>query len=194
MQGRAPWQASKESIARIIAGNHMRPLPGESAGDLSCPFRVNPGGDFHCGWGYSVNNLQSAEWLRMAGSIGVYYVQMTDLHPRYKVAFQSCLWWLHDMRNRTHLKTTLTNNNYNKQDYWTENAAIMEYLMPVHFSSFNAHVMLHCVHSVLTMGPIHAFWMMSSEGLQGIMKKSLKSGNIKTKGQDSTQISKNTFI
>ena len=73
-------------------------MPGEHAGKLACPFKttVNSKGIRK----FSVRKMQTTDLMHMAGPIGMYYVESTDIHPRYKKAFNDLLGFLYGVRCR----------------------------------------------------------------------------------------------
>jgi hypothetical protein len=111
----------------------------------------------------------------MAGPIGIYYINMTNIQQRYKQAFCDVLWWIYELRARSIELDILTSGGMKLQ--WQQNAVILEYLMPLHFLTFNFHLFQHIVDDILENGPWHSTWMFPTEGEGGIMKKELNVGN-----------------
>ena len=159
-----------------------RQVPGESAGKLACPFRAVKR-DSESGWCYSVAKLQTADWLHMAGPLGIFYISQSDLHERYKRLFCQTLEWLRKMRRHTQSRSELVSNEvYSLQTYWWEQAVALEYLMPVNFLVFNLHLCQHVAEDVVRHGPVRSTWMFALESENGWIKRSLKSGKSPLEG------------
>jgi hypothetical protein len=181
LQGRAPWQASKKSIFRIIDSNAGRRIPGEHTGKLGCPFKstVNGKGERK----FSLRKMQSSDWFHLAGPIGVYFIEMTDLHPRYKKIFQDVLWCFHGMRYHSLGILDLQSpapkpgqkKEYDVLTMYQECAVVMEYLMPINYNHINQHVWQHAVSELIYAGPIFGHHMFPFEAGAGWLKGMLHS-------------------
>jgi hypothetical protein len=196
---RAGWQASNNCLQHIINTRHLRPVPGNEAGDLDCPFRMNSDGP-------TLSIDSTAQWLRLIGPIGVYYIFRCDLHPEYQQAFAHTLWWIFKLRRRYTVKNMLrvrvsdsesvdededviededededdnngvTSDTYDLETYGRERLAVLEYLMPRHFCTIVMHLMQHACKTLRLAGPPHGHWMFPFERWIKMPKGRLHSG------------------
>jgi hypothetical protein len=172
---RHPWQASKENIFNIVDSERARRIPGEHTGKLGCPFKTTYDKDGKRK--FSLRKMQSSDWMHLAGPIGIYYIEMTDIHPRYKMVFQDLLRCFYDMRYHALNTTDLDDAtaNYDSLRWYRECAAILEYLMPINFNHINQHVWQHAISELVYAGPVFGHHMFPFEAGAGWLKSLLKS-------------------
>ena len=154
-------------------------MPGEDVGQLAQPFEIKT--DKAGNTKVCLRKLNSSEWLHLAGPIGIYYINETDLHPRYKRAFTDVLWWLYEVRTRSvrisGMKKHENDEDYREGEYdyhryWRENAVILEYLMPYNFNQIVVHLCQHIIDDIYYFGPVYAQWMYPFEATHGWLKNS----------------------
>jgi hypothetical protein len=154
-------------------------VPGEHASKLACPFVYKKMRDGNVVIG--VRKMQVSDWLHMAGPIGIYYINQTDIHDRYKLAFAHVLKWIHGyVRTRSVSISDLSEDDHDTDrisalTYWKENAVILEYLMPRNFNQINTHLWQHAVAELLYAGPVYGHWMFPFESCAHWMKAMLHS-------------------
>jgi hypothetical protein len=123
--------------------------------------------------------MQSSDWMHFAGPIGIYYIEMTDLHPRYKLVFQDLLRCFYGMRyhalNTRDLVDPTGQEEYDVLKWYRECATILEYLMPINFNHINQHVWQHAVSELVYAGPVFGHHMFPFEAGAGWLKKLLHS-------------------
>jgi hypothetical protein len=164
----------------------LRRVPGEHAGKLACPFKttVDSKGRRH----FSVRKMQSNDWLHMAGPIGMYYVEMTDIHPRYKKAFIDMLNFLYGVRCRVlwrqelHDPARADGPLYDCTRSYQESAVILEYLLPINWNQVNQHVWQHAVSELVYAGPVYGHQMCPFEAGAGWLKSLLHSPKVPEEG------------
>jgi hypothetical protein len=123
--------------------------------------------------------MQSSDWMHFAGPIGIYYIEMTDLHPRYKLVFQDLLRCFYGMRyhalNTHDLIDPSGQEEYDVLKWYRECAVILEYLMPINYNHINQHVWQHAVSELIYAGPVFGHHMFPFEAGAGWLKKLLHS-------------------
>ena len=169
----ALWQASNARLKEIISEKYARRVPGSDPGQLDCPFEFGKSGQ------PSLAIDGTAQWIEMIGPIGIYYIQRTDIHQKYKDAFSDLLWWMYKLRQRLMFKDMLQEIHEKKNYsyfYWGQVVlSRLEFLMPKHFCRLTLHLMQHFTYMLRLTGPVHATWMMVYERWVKVAKAGLHS-------------------
>jgi hypothetical protein len=127
-----------------------------------------------------LRHLQTSDVLHLASPIGMYYIYMTDMHKRYKKVFMHCLYWLYCVKARVISRYWLGSNecSYTYKKYWQENAAALEYLMPINFFNCNEHILQHTVDELLHTGPVYNTHMEPFEASAKYLKSMVTSSPV----------------
>jgi hypothetical protein len=167
---RPPWQASNQSIQRLIKNFKFRKIPDQHPNSINQPIGFNKDGS------PTLLVKGSADWIHMIGHVGVYYIYQLDLHPYYKEVFSQLLWWMMKLRRRFVIKSKLNENNINSlPSIGRQILAMLEYMMPVQFCTILVHLLQHVCQVLLFTGPCHGTWMMTYERYVQICKGRLHS-------------------
>lgn len=169
-----PWRSSAASMKKVYDEIHLRRAPGDISTEVSHLIIVDAKQKPKMN-----RTLKSSDWLRLAGSMGVYYVDRLEIDQEYASAFKHLLHWLGQMRRRVidfdHLKEG-GGAAYSMEQYGRECLYELEYLMPEYFCTLNLHLALHLVDHAAYTGPFYATWMFSFERYAKYLKGFVSGG------------------